>query len=230
MQNFFRELTIPGIREDIAFEIVRSKEEGAKENDYFIADGVCYSTFSFETGSFLKISGLNKPFTWEKNQKVYIEIEVGTNLGVKKASIKNELVGKDAPEGGWANYPYFYKIEPQDVFSTDVPRRVLRLRDGKRQLKCYALIGYLDNDEYKNGTDDIIPNSSSSSSVGSPVQILKENIILVPTTVSGVPCVAPFPYFMGGLTHLLTIKEDQLSSSSSSSSSNNNSSSSSNTQ
>jgi hypothetical protein len=211
----FRERTLPGSSEQISFEIKRAT--GTQEEMYYVADGICYSTYSLETGSFLKIGNLNTDFKWEKDQKVFLEFSVGTNLGIRSGIIKIEKIGEDAPVGGWSNYPYFYKIEPQDEFKDG---RVVKIRDGKRQLKCYALIGYLDNDENKNGTPNS-SNSSSSSSNPVPVQILKENIILIPTVVSGVPCAIPFPYFKGGLTHLLSVKKDMSSSSSSSSSSSN---------
>ena len=213
VKHGFRELTIPGSQEFIAFEIKSSRASGSKPNDYYIGDGVCYSTFSLATGSFIKISGLNTPFTWEKDEKVFIEFDVATNLGVRNARIKHEKVGTNAPTDGWTNYPYFYKIEPQDEFTNG---RVTKIRDGKRQLKAYALVGYLTNDINKNG-DNNNSSSSSSSQLSSPIQILKENILLINSVVSGVPCTVPFPYFQGGLIHLQSIQEDLSSSSSSSS-------------
>jgi hypothetical protein len=200
----YPEQPFPSSLEPIAFPIIKSS--GQADNEFYVGDGVCYSTYSLETGSFLNIQNLNTPFSWERDQKIYIEIDVAMNLGAKKAVIKNEFVGEAAPEDGWKNYPYFYKIEPQDDFNNG---RVTKVRDGKRQLKCYVLIGYLSDDSNKNG-DGIggDESESSNSDAYDPVQILKENILLVPSIVSGVPCLAPFPYFKGGLTHLLAIKTD----------------------
>jgi len=207
----YPEQPFPTSQEIIAFPIIKSS--GDAEDEFYIGDGVCYSTYSFETGSFLTIDRLNTNFNWGKNEKVFIEIDVGPNLGVKNAKIKNELIGDSAPENGWVNYPYFYKIEPQDDF--DDKGRVTKIRDGKRQLKCYVLIGYLEDDSNKNGdlnkNEDEEGESSSEESSDdfySPVQILRENILLIQTVVSGIPCIAPFPYFKGGLTHLSSIKED----------------------
>lgn len=199
----FQEQPFPTSREIIAFPIIKSS--GDAEDEFYVGDGVCYSTYSFETGSFLKIDNLNTNFNWGKNEKIFIEIDVGPNLGVKNATIKNEIIGKQAPSGGWSNYPFFYKIEPQDDF--DDQGRVIKIRDGKRQSKCYVLIGYLEDDSLKNG-DSEEESETSTDNVYNPVQILKENVLLIQTVVSGIPCLAPFPYFKGGLTHLLSIKED----------------------
>lgn len=205
-----------------------TKYEDESKNSFYVKPGVCYSTYSLETGSFLNIENLNSRFDWGDNQKVFIEVDVGINLGIKNAKIKIEQVGPDAPDDGWGNYPYFYKIEPQDDF--DETGKVIKIRDSKKQTKCYVLIGYLKNDTLKNGTpSDSEENSEESNDEYVPVQILKENVIFVQSVVSGIPCLAPFPYFRGGLTHLESINKDlqyNISNSSSSSSNSDNSSSS----
>lgn len=203
----YQEQSFASVGTPIAFPILKSDSEN--ESEFYVGDGVCYSTYSLETGSFLNIQNLKKPFNWGKDEKIFIEIDVGLNLGIKSAKIKNEIVGEEAPDDGWKNYPYFYKIEPQDDIEDG---KVKKIRDGKRQVKCYALIGYLLDDKNKNGDEkgneegddnnEEIENSDSYI----PVQILKENILLVQSVVSGIPCLAPFPYFNGGLTHLLAIK------------------------
>jgi hypothetical protein len=198
----YPEQPFPISRESI-FEIIKSS--GAADNEFYVGNGVCYSTYSFETGSFLNIQKLNEPFNWGKNEKIFIEIDVGLNLGAKKARIKNEIVGDGAPESGWKNYPYFYKIEPQDDF--DEKGKVTKIRDGKRQVKCYVLIGYLEDDNNKNGNANSDGDDDQDDTYV-PVQILKENVLLVQSVVSGVPCLAPFPYFKGGLIHLNSILED----------------------
>jgi hypothetical protein len=199
---------LPVSNDLIPFKIQRSTEEDAGPDAFYVQNGICYSTYSFETGSFINIQGLNETFTWEQNNKLFIEIDIGLNLSVRKAVIKCEPVGTNAPENGWVNYPYFYKIEPQDEFTEG---RVTKIRDGKRQLKCYVLIGYLSNDSNKNGIqlEENEETTEDEDPSFIPVQILRENILLINSVVSGVPCAVPFPYFKGGLIHLNSIKNDQ---------------------
>jgi hypothetical protein len=207
-----------GLSTPIAFPITKS--DGEDESEFYVGDGVCYSTYSLETGSFLNIEGLNKNFNWGKDEKIYIEIEVGLNLGIKNAKLKHAAVGEDGPDDGWRNYPYFYKIEPEDTFEDG---KVTKIRDGKRQTKCYVLIGYLQDDGNKNGDEKKKDEENEEENGGDgegegeeentenvyvPVQILRENVLLVQSVVSGIPCLAPFPYFIGGLTHILAIKRD----------------------
>jgi len=206
----YPEQSFASIGTPIAFPI--RKSDGEKEDEFYVGDGVCYSTYSLETGSFLNIEGLNEDFSWSKNEKIYIEIDVGLNLGPKNAKLRHAEIGDNAPDDGWKNYPYFYKIEPEDTI--DENGVVKKIRDGKRQTKCYVLIGYLQDDNNKNG--DLRQDSENSEDGGNdeedtayaPVQILKENVLLVQSVVSGIPCLVPFPYFNGGLTHLLSIKTD----------------------
>jgi hypothetical protein len=201
----YQDQTFGESREKISFPILPS-ENSDQENQFYVGDGVCYSTYSLETGSFIKINGLNTDFSWESNAKVFLEIDVGINLSIRgnSAQLKIETVGEEAPDGGWGTYPAFYSIEPRDIIGEDgkIERRI----DSKRQRKCYVLIGYLENDSNKNGdSDNKQSNSNDNENEKVPVQILTENVILIQTVVSGVPCLAPFPYFKGGLTHLESI-------------------------
>ena len=139
----YPEQPFPTSTEPIAFPILKSTGESSPDNEFYIGDGICYSTYSLETGSFVKIEGLNTDFNWDKNDKVFIEMEVGLNLSVRNAKLKIEPVGKEAPENGWGTYPAFYSIEPRDIVSEN---KVIQRKEGKRQRKCYVLIGYLNND------------------------------------------------------------------------------------
>jgi hypothetical protein len=195
------------------------KKDNATDKDFLVEPGVCFSRYSLDTGSFVPIKGLNKDFTVTSSEdKFFIQFDLLSNLQVSGAQIKCEHVGKDAPDDGWKTYPEFYEITPQDEFSTD--GRVTKIRDGKRQTKCFALIGYQTEDPYKNSTGGTSSSSSSSSSAASSsssaaggqkldaidwIQILDQTLILAATIVSGVPCVIPFPYLNAGYNHLASL-------------------------
>lgn len=166
------------------------------QSGYMIQDGYCFSTFSYATGSMIPIQGLNKPFPFEKNQKFYIDFTILPNLQVEKAEIKCTTVGgpvedKNNPET-WASYPNMFYIQPEDEI--DEQGRVKTLSEGKKQLKCYVLIGYRQDDEEKNGVgSDPVPEALENSS--NPVQVLFDDLILLASIVSGVPILFPAPYF-----------------------------------
>lgn len=166
------------------------------ESGYMVEEGHCFSTFSYGTGSMIPIQGLNKSFPFEKNQKFYIDFTILPNLQVEKAEIKCTTVGeavedKNDPET-WSSYPDMFYIQPSDEI--DEEGRVTTIAEGKRQIKCYVLIGYRQDDETKNGVDSPeVPETLSNSS--NPVQILFDDIILLASMVSGVPIVFPAPYF-----------------------------------
>lgn len=196
------------------WSISPGKEENASDKSFLVEPGVCFSRYSLDTGSFVPIKKINEDFeVTDKGEKFFIQFDLYSNLQVSGATIKCEKVGAEAPDGGWKNYPEFYEITPQDEFSPE--GRVTIIRDGKRQTKCFALIGYQTDDPYKNrvgqgggSSPSSRPSSPSSgpssSSSNSPdwVQILDQNLILVATIVSGIPCVIPFPYLNAGYNHL----------------------------
>lgn len=176
---------------DCSFQI--TQYTGTDQSGWMVKDGYCFSTFSYDTGTLIPIEGLNKPFPFDKNQKFYIDFTMLPNLQVKKAEIKCSVVGQSVsdttdPET-WSCYPNMSYIQPQDEI--DENGRVKTITEGKKQLKCYVLIGYRDDDTEKNG-----PNTSPSASGGAfPVQVLCNDIILLASMVSGVPVVFPAPYF-----------------------------------
>jgi hypothetical protein len=168
-----------------------SRSEGS--TSVIVADGVCFTSFSFNTGSFLPIEGLNTPLPFEKNSKVFIEINMLRNLQPSgSAIIKCEPVGPES--NSWTNYPELFTIRPQDEY--DENGRVVKLVDGKSQTKCYALIGYAINDANKNGVENDSGEGEGEEAIGL-IQLLNTNIILLASAVSGVAVVFPAPYFDG---------------------------------
>jgi hypothetical protein len=200
--------------EDHPFKITVSKSKDGYVGE--VADGVCFSSFSFNTGSFLPIENLNKELPFEKDSKFFIEINLTRNLQPSgNAVIKCAPVGT---EDSWPNYPELFEIQPKDEY--DDTGRVIKYVDGKSQTKCYVLIGYAMNDSSKNGVSKedsgdggdggdggdsgggggSEDESSSTSSAGDPkgiVQLLKHNFILLASVVSGVAVVFAAPYFEG---------------------------------
>jgi hypothetical protein len=165
------------------------------QSGYMVEEGHCFSTFSYGSGSMIPIQGLNKAFPFEKNQKFYIDITVLPNLQVEKAEIKCSIIGgepedKNNPEF-WTSYPNMFYIQPGD--EVDEEGRVITLSEGKRQLKCYVLIGYRQDDEQKDGINS--PEVPEAFRTSNPVQILFDDIILLASMVSGVPVIFPAPYF-----------------------------------
>jgi hypothetical protein len=163
---------------------------------FMVEEGHCFSTFSYGTGSMIPIQNLNKSFPFEKNQKFYIDFTILPNLQVEKAEIKCTTVGEAAGDKNnpatWASYPDMFYIQPSDEI--DENGRVKSLAEGKKQIKCYVLIGYRQDDEQKNGPNSPpVPETLQTSS--NPVQILFDDIILLASMVSGVPVVFPAPYF-----------------------------------
>jgi hypothetical protein len=164
--------------------------EGADlENSYYVEQGVCFTSFSFFTGSFVPIEGLGSGsyYSFTKDKKFFIDISVYPNLQVSGARIRCETVG---PEGdAWKGYPNMIEIQPQD--EVDEEGMVTKFINNKTQTNCYVLIGYRFDDAFKNGPTPVKKPRET------PVQILDTNIILLASVVSGVPVVFPMPYFNG---------------------------------
>jgi hypothetical protein len=182
------------------FEIKSSPQTGDSESNasYYIENGVCFSSFSFDTGSFVPIRGIGSGFSYvlEDNKKFFIDFTILRNLQVSGAEIRCETVGPDGDF--WKSYPNMIEIQPQD--EVDENGRVTKLIDGKTQTNCYVLIGYRADDQTKNGS------TPTETILQSPVQILDTNIILLASVVSGVPVVFPAPYF-NGQAHLNAINK-----------------------
>jgi hypothetical protein len=191
-------LPVTVVRTSPPFKITASKNEDA-EDKYYIEPGVCFSTFSFRTGTFVPIEGMGtgQIYTLGKEDKFFIEIDVLPNLQVSEARIKCETVGND---NSWKNYPDMIEIKPVD--ETDEDGKVTKLIDGKVQTKCYVLIGYRSDSSNKNGEIQE-PETNQKT----PIQILDTNFILLASVVSGVPVIFPAPYFNGQL-HVNAINEN----------------------
>lgn len=179
---------------------------------YMVSDGYCFSTFSYGTGSYIPIENLNKPFPFEENEKFYIDFTITPNLQVEKAEIKCSKTGPESTLGDksnpseWASYPNMFYIQPEDQF--DDNGKVTFLAEGKRQIKCYVLIGYRKDDTSKNGANSL-PVSGSYLNNREPVQILNSDIILLASMLSGVPVVFPSPY-LNADTHVKAIKSEEI--------------------
>lgn len=181
------------------FQITRAVGEDLPEDSYYVKEGVCFSSFSFDTGTFVPIKGLGTGENYQltDNKKLYIDIDILPNLQVSGAQVKCTEVNTDEY---WKNYPDMIEIKPED--ETDEDGRVTKLVDNKVQTKCYVLIGYNQNDASKNGDSNPINQNLSST----PVQILDTNIILLASVVKGVPVVFPSPY-LNGQAHVNAIQK-----------------------
>lgn len=168
----------------------------SSEHAYYVENGICFSSFSFDTGSFVPIQGLGtgENYILEDDKKIFIDISILPNLQVSGATVRCETVGSNGDF--WKSYPNMVEIKPED--EVDENGRVTKLIDGKVQTNCYVLIGYRADDQTKNGPT---PTETPSRT---PVQILNTNIILLASVVSGVPVIFPAPYF-NGQEHLQAI-------------------------
>jgi hypothetical protein len=163
-----------------------------------VTNGVCFSTFSYDTGTFIPIKGLNEKLGFLPNEKIYLEYTILPNLQVSGAEIMCNKVGdKDY----WPNYPSLFEIKPNDILNDR--GQVRTIVNGKRQTKCYSLIAYRQDDEQKNSPTKVDKVSDGSS----PIQILNTDVILLATTISGVPVIFPSPFY-GGTEHLNAIQAD----------------------
>jgi hypothetical protein len=99
----------------------------------------------------------------------------------------------------------FY-TQPQDEFDED--GRVKFLAEGKRQIKCYVLLGYRKDDTTKNGANSPLPSGSYEDN-SDFVQILNTDIILLASMFSGIPVVFPAPY-LNASDHIRAIKSQEI--------------------
>jgi hypothetical protein len=170
---------------------------------YYVANGACFSTFSYDTGTFLPIKNLNTYFELKPDQKVFIEIDVLPNLQPSGAKITWDTVGANSKS--WKTYPTMFEVQPNDEMDKD--GKVIKLIDNKCQTKCFILIGYKADDANKNGPTPI--DSSKKNTIGTtPVQILNTDFVLLASVVSGVPMIFPSPFF-NGTKHINAIQAGQ---------------------
>jgi hypothetical protein len=194
--------------EKIPFEIVGGESDNI-ENPYKIENGFLFNTFSLDIQKRITINGIGTTFDFKKNHKFYIEIDVDTNLQPYNAQIKCTEVNTDE---NWKYYPFNSLIQPefeeeqrekQKEFPWD-SGRILKFPQSRIQTKLYILIGYRADDENKNGNQGLSLKEDTA-----PIQILKENVILLGGIVDSAPGLIPVPYFYGGLTHLDSIQQEE---------------------
>jgi hypothetical protein len=188
-----------------------AKWTGQANNDknsplFYVTRGTVLSTFSLDTGTFINIKGMENSYPFCPNCKFYIEFTVLPNLQITGAELKCTRVGspdpnsvKDLYPSNWPSYPNLLHIEPKDVYDSN--GKIQILKNGKRQGKCYALIGYRSDDSEQNGQsyDPNQPGGQTQVDAGGldffPIQVLQSDIIMVNVASNGTPCVVPMPYF-----------------------------------
>lgn len=205
--SYFRRKSSPEFARDTPFEVVPWTGDG---DGYMVNNGACFSTFSYNTGSFVPIKGFNQRFDFNENEKIYLDFTILPNLQISGAEIKCTKVGQEnqvavSPNNPqvWSSYPDMFWVNPKDEF--DNKGRIKKLVDGKRQIKCYALIAYRSDDTNKNGENNPPPAESNSFST---VQILDTDLILLASIFSGIPVIFPSPY-LGGTNHLNSINSTE---------------------
>lgn len=196
-------------------------------NPYYVTKGTILSTFSYDTGTFITIDGLdeksyacNEPFDFQANHKVYIEFTILPNLQISgnTAQIFCERVGspdpnsiKDLYPADWPSYPSLVHLEPKDTY--DKNGKITILKNGKRQGKCYALLAYRSDDDEQNG--QLYNQNNNSDNLGSQtdntgqasfavIQSFNSDIIMMQTAINGTPCTVPMPYF-NATNHYLAV-------------------------
>ena len=77
-------VNIPLFTRPFAIKKSLRPEDENDEDAYFVDKGVCFSTFSFETGSYLPIKGLGTgtSYTLGNNKKIFIQIDILPNLQI----------------------------------------------------------------------------------------------------------------------------------------------------
>jgi hypothetical protein len=194
---YFRVKNVPSAAKfDTPFQVVPWTGQGS---GYMVTNGACLSTFSFDTGTFVPIRGLNQKLNFLPNEKIYIEFTMLPNLQVSGAEIMCNAVGT---VNDWPTYPSMFQIKPEDIL--DSKGRVKTIVNGKRQVKCYALIAYRQDDTKKNGGNKPAVKTVEGSA---PVQILNTDIIMLASIVSGVPVAFPSPFY-GAASHINAIEAD----------------------
>jgi hypothetical protein len=209
----FQIVQTPSYSPGYPFKISSWTGENTNGDLYYVEMGNVMSTFSWDTGTFIQVKNVgNKAFKFENNFKFYIDFTVLPNLQVSGAELKCERVGSENPmsikdlyPNAWPSYPNMVHTEPKDEYNSDGSIKILR--NGKRQGKCYALIGYRSDDEEQNGRSYGGTVSSNTTGGFIPVQIWQSDIMMVNVAINGVPCVVPMPY-NGATQHYKAVSND----------------------
>ena len=178
-----------------------SKPISSSEGGYMVNDGICYSTFSYGSGSYVPIRNMNTAISLGKDYAVYIEFSLASNMQVTEAQVISSAVGvgKDTPIGKWSDYPDYYRIRPQDDIKDE---KVTKIIDGKRQEKAYLMIGrcYDTLQSFDGNYDSMFVSSLANRWSGYFVQYANSDIIMMGSQISGVPVVFPMPFWGGPAT------------------------------
>ncbi|MFA5235032.1 MAG: hypothetical protein WC390_11595 [Sulfurimonas sp.] len=180
----------------IPFEL--TQWTGTPTGLWMVKAGTVFSTFNYGIPSYVPINGLNSGFHWGGNEKVYLDVTVSNNLQPSGVAVNISKVGVDAqgednepnpPE--WIDYPSMLRIMPKDTVNDR--GIVTQVANGKRQTKCYILLGYRSDDTDIGGSG--INTSPDDNASFIPIQKLDTNIIMMHGNVSGVGITFPMPYF-----------------------------------
>lgn len=180
--------------------------------NFAVSNGILFSSaFTYDSGAYIPIQNMNQPFILKRNDVVYIDVTVLSNMQVSGAEIRVGPVGNLAPTeakntpddempNAWVDYPDFYRIRPQDVRNPQT-NIITEIKDGKKQQKCYIMLG-----KCVNQLNDCISGSinypyfSISGDTQGPIyfiQYTNNDMMMFGSNVSGVPITYPMPY-MGG--------------------------------
>ena len=177
-----------------------TKPISIQEKGYAVNDGICFSTFSYNSGSYVPIEDMNTAFSLGKDFVVYLRFGISSNMQVTGASVMAGPVGNKAIGADfWKEYPDFYRISgpPAQTKNINGQNVVISVPDGRRQDSAFLMIGKCYDsvvDIEKN--NNFIPVSSSSRQwTGFFVQHVNSNIILMGSNVSGIPILFPMPFW-----------------------------------
>lgn len=182
--------------EYIPFQVVQWT--GVETGLWMVQAGTCFSTFNYGIPSYLPINGLNSGFEWGGNEKVYLDFTILPNLQVSGIAVNISEVGVNAdgeenesvpPE--WIDYPSMFRIMPKDTVNDD--GLVTQVANGKRQTKCYLLLGVRSDDTDLGGSGIGTPPADNASFF--PIQKAGDNIIMMHSQCSGVGVTFPMPWW-----------------------------------
>jgi len=171
---------------------------GVETGLWMVQAGTNFSTFNYGIDSYIPVQGLNSGFLWEGNAKVFLDMTILPNLQVSGCAVSVGKVGVDADgetedsfPPGWVDYPSMFRVMPKDTFNED--GLVVQVANGKRQTKCYLLLGYRSDDTDLGGSGNSTPPDNDASFA--PVQKIDTNIIMMHSMSSGVGVTFPMPWF-----------------------------------
>jgi hypothetical protein len=170
---------------------------------YMVTPGVCFSQFNYSPDTYIPIQGLGSGFDFEPNNKVYLDFTIYPNQQVSGVFVKCSKVGKNSVDfdqptksnpDEWPEYPSMTYIVPKDTVNEN--GLVTQVAAGKRQTKLYCLIGHRSDDTDLLGINENPPPvQDEDAPLFSPINKLGSHLLLFGSQVSGVPVLAPMPWF-----------------------------------